>query len=633
MCHICGLELRLRVSISNKPTYCLYQYPESADNKPMSDTNTLRDSARPIRRAVILERLRARNREPVAAHVEDYNGEYSAEEEAKLALAEAAAAAVHIQVADAPPHDNLKKIVARLKDYCKEEQEKTATSLNAEPDISVVAAYRELAAMQPKEELGTDTSILGRVRRGEWPPDQKVEDLLAPLRLVSPALDSEESYEDMHNVLQAWNQHVVGDCQNNLEARQALVAALEKRTKAVDKVLAIVRDEKNINQFDRIGQEGILEPSKRRLLKAIHAYRPETRKFKSQDPFDLLAVMWANIGRANPNITGHDDGVYLMYKVLNRETELERRFEREEKRRGLQAKKQAAILKGDTKKADVCTTQWMVYNKNLASAARQQTIEKLKCARRNMRDIVLQEQLQLTMLRSAQQWKANDNHPDDFIPRWDERLDKYEEKTIDLDSKLERYFPDLESTAEVTAHQVQRTLIHDTVLTRAHKITGEDLVGLDEVAKKAVLEARLNDSLTPMMIMKLSRDGVRESQQVARQMRRHVGAMEESLSELFEAAKTKHEELETLSLFVDQDGNLSNTGDVKEDTEEVLRKKMAEWKMKQVALTELGGESLTGSCCYNWASRDIQQVVTYEGSLPGHNLPRGTPGLLITTSW
>jgi hypothetical protein len=127
------------------------------------------------------------------------------------------------------------------------------------------------------------------------------------------------------------------------------------------------------------------------------------------------------------------------------------------------------------------------------------------------------------------------------------------------------------------------------VLTRAHKITGEDLVGLDEVAKKAILEARLNDSLTPMT-MKLTKDGVRESQQVARQMRRHIGAMEESLNELFEAAKTKHGELETLSLFVDQDGNSKIIGDEAEEAEEVLRKKMLEWRVEQVALTEPGEE-------------------------------------------
>jgi hypothetical protein len=551
----------------------------------MSDTNTLRNSARPIRRAIILECLRTPIREPEAIPVEDYGEGYSAEEEAKLALEEAAAAP--IQVGDVPPYGNIKKTVAGLEYVCKEEQKIIAALSDAEHEISAVAAYRKAVSMWPKEELGMDTSILRGIRSGEWPPDKEVKDLLAPLRLQGQAPDAEESYEDMQKVLQAWNQHVAGNCKDDPEARQVFIAALETRIKAVEKVLAIVRDERNIDQSDKIGQEGILEPSKRRLLKALHAYRPETQKFKNQDPFDLLVVMWANIGRANPDITGDDDCMYLTYKLLNREAKLERRFEREEKRRTYKAEKQAAKLKGDTEKIDDCKKRWIIYNKKLASAARQQIIDKLKCARRNLREIVLDEQLELTTLQAAQQWAGKDAHPDDWIPRWTERLDQYEAKDVELESKIERCFPNLESTAEITAHQVQgMSMIHATVLTRTHKITGKDLAGMDEGAKKAVLEARLGDSLTPMM-MQITKDGVLESQQVARQMLRHVGAMEESLSALFEAAKTKHEEVELLSLFVDQDGNSSIVGDIEADTAKRLpRRETLEEDVVAVAPTE-----------------------------------------------
>jgi hypothetical protein len=581
-CHICGLEPRLRVRI---PTNPIYQYPESADGKLMNDTNTLRDSARPIRRAIILERFRTRIREPEAIHVKDYGEGYSAKEETKLALEEAAAAP--IQVGDVPPYGNIKKTVAGLENVCKEEQKIIAALSGVEHEISAVAAYRKAVSMWAKEELGMDTSILGGIRSGEWPPDEDFQDLLAPLRLQSQAPDAEESYEDM----QAWNQHVAGSCKDDPEARQVFIAALETRIKAVEKVLAIVRDERNIDQSNKIGQEGILEPSKRRLLKAIHAYRPETQKFKNQDPFNLLVVMWANIGRANPDITGDDDCMYLTYKLLNGEAKLERRFEREEKRRTYKAEKQAAELKGDTEKIDDCKKRWNIYNKNLASAARQQIIDKLKCARRNLRDVELDEQLELTALQAAQQWAGKDAHPGDWIPRWTERLDQYEEKDVELESKIERCFPDLESTAEVTAHRVQgMAMLHATVLTRSHKITGKDLVGMNEATKKAVLQARLGDSLTPMM-MKLTKDGVLESQQVARQMLRHVGAMEESLSELLEAAKTKHEEVELLSLFVDQDGKSSIVGDVEtEKVNELPRRETLEEDVDTVAPIEHGEE-------------------------------------------
>jgi hypothetical protein len=550
----------------------------------MSDTNTLRHSARPIRRAIILERLRSRIREPKSCFIPGYEEGYSADEEAKLARDEAAAASTQV----IPQHANLEKTAAKLTQVCKEEQ---ASASDAERNISNVAAYRKTAAMLPKQEPGMDTSILDRIRSGEGPRDKVFKDLLAPLRLQGQAPDSEESYEDMQKVLLAWNQKVAGNSEDDSEARKAFIAALEKRIKSVERVFAIVRDEKNIDQSDKIGQEGILEPSERRLRQAIHAYRPETRKFKSQDPFDLLVVMWANIGRANPDLNNDDDWMYLTYKVLHGEAELEKRFDREEKRRINGAKKEAAVLKRDAKGVQDCTKQWELYNKSLAKATRQQTIGKLKCARKSLREIVLDEQLELTILQSVQQRAGKEAQPNDFIPRWGERLDKYKEKDVELDGKLERMFPDLESTAESTANQIEvMAMVHTIGFTRAQKITGEDLVGLDEVAKKAVLEARLNDSST-LGTMKLTKDGVLESQRIARQMLKHVGAMEESLSELFEAARTKHEELEVMSLFVDQDGSPCLVGEVEAgETEDLPRGDIME-EVEEFARTEHADEA------------------------------------------
>jgi hypothetical protein len=554
----------------------------------MSDTNTLRISTRPMRRAVVLERLHARNHKPDPSLIQGYEDGYSAEEEAELALADAPAALV--KIGDPPLHTNTETIIAWLDDLCKEEQKSRAASSDAERDVSVVAACRKTISMLPKQEPGMDTSILMRIRKAEWPRDKKLEDLLGPLRLPGQAAHPEESYEDMGKVLRAWNQHVAGNCSDNLEARKVFIAALEDRINMVDKVLAIVRDGTNIDKTDKTGQEGILEPSKRRLLKAIHAYRPETQKFKSQDPFDMLAIMWANIGRANPDITGDGDWMYLTYKVLNGEVELEQRFEREEKRHQLEARKYMAISEGDKKRVYVYTRQWEVYNKNLAKAARQQTIDKLKWARSNLRDIVLDEQLQLTMLQSAQQRAGKESRPDDFIPDWAERLDTYERTDIEMDDKLERCFPDLDSTSEATAHQIQgMAMIHAIVLTRTHKFTGEDLVGMDKAAKQALLEARLNDSVT-LEMMKLTKDGVLESQRVARQMLMRLGGMDKPLSELFKAVKTKLEELEVLSLFVEQGEDVRIVSDVgAEESEELLGRETKEGEVKKSAPGPCGG--------------------------------------------
>ena len=92
----------------------------------MSDTNELRDSARPIRRAAVLERLHARNHNTEPSPIQGYEDGYSAEEEAELALAEAPAALT--QVGDPSLHTNPVKMIAWLDSLCQNEQENSAAS-------------------------------------------------------------------------------------------------------------------------------------------------------------------------------------------------------------------------------------------------------------------------------------------------------------------------------------------------------------------------------------------------------------------------------------------------------------------------------------------------------------------------
>lgn len=439
-------------------------------------------------------------------------------------------------------------------------EEIRASLLIANMGHSACEMYRKEAQQLQSAEPGIDTTILERICKDEELHDKVFEDLLAPLRIRELPYGTEELQESMIKVLLDWNKQITQHVEEDVEGRQAFIAALEERIKTVDKVLAIVGDETNIDQFDKIGQNGILEPSQRRLLKAIRAYRPETREFWNQNPFDMLVIMWAHL--QDPGLTAEDDWMYLSYKVLNGEKELEICFDREEEWRSFREVKKDAMQEGDQDEALRCTKRWKAYNKKIADLARQHTISRIHYARGELRRIELDGLLNLSILQSAQQCVARDALPEGWTPPWTQILERYATADAKLDERLERCFPDLEATSEVTANQVQEmATIHDMVLTRTLKFAGVDVAGMKGAAKERLVEAWLADPVTSGM-MEQRLYGVLETQVVATQMLRHLSVMEKSLGELLEAAKAKCEQVEKLTLVADCDERLGSRGDV-----------------------------------------------------------------------
>ncbi|EFQ87875.1 hypothetical protein CFE70_004116 [Pyrenophora teres f. teres 0-1] len=403
---------------------------------------------------------------------------------------------------------------------------------------------------------GMNTTIVDQIRKGEIPYKKRVEDLLAPLRIQKLLPGIEESQEDMIKVLLDWNERVAKYEEEDMGGQQDFIAALKERIKAVDKVLAIVVDETNIDQFDRIGQSGILEPSQHRLLKAIHAYRPETRKFKNQNPFDILILMWAHL--QNPDLTADNEWMYLSYKVLSGEEELEIRFEREEQRRRFQETKEEAMWQGDQTGLILCDKRWKAYNRKIAETARLNTISKIHCTRGELRKMELDGLLDLSILQSAQQCAARIALSKDWVPPWTQVLDEWDKVDEGLDKKLDKCFPDLEAVSEVTSNQVREmATTHDKVLTRTFRFAGADLVGMDDAAKEHLIEVRLTDPVT-VGLMKQTLFDVLEMQAVAAQMLSHVRVMDGSLNELLKATKAKCEEVEKLTLVADYNERLGS---------------------------------------------------------------------------
>ncbi|KAK1907075.1 hypothetical protein P3342_006263 [Pyrenophora teres f. teres] len=381
---------------------------------------------------------------------------------------------------------------------------------------------------------GMNTTIVDQIRKGKIPYKKRVEDLLAPLRIQKLLPGIEESQEDMIKVLLDWNERVAKYEEEDMGGQQDFIAALKERIKAVDKVLAIVVDETNIDQFDRIGQSGILEPSQHRLLKAIHAYRPETRKFKNQNPFDILILMWAHL--QNPDLTADNEWMYLSYKVLSGEEELEIRFEREEQRRRFQETKEEAMWQGDQTGLILCDKRWKAYNRKIAETARLNTISKIHCTRGELRKMELDGLLDLSILQSAQQCAARIALSKDWVPPWTQVLDEWD---------------------KVDEGWIKSSRSVSRIWRLSPRFAGADLVGMDDAAKEHLIEVRLTDPVT-VGLMKQTLFDVLEMQAVAAQMLSHVRVMDGSLNELLKATKAKCEEVEKLTLVADYNERLGS---------------------------------------------------------------------------
>jgi hypothetical protein len=493
----------------------------------MSDTNTPHDDKRPIRRSLILKSLRDpgvgkeyyRQRGPSEVRVEDRDRDRTQ--------------------SDIDLNDSR----AWLEKLCKEEVRANPHDDEQERENAV--------SIYPTKDLCMNTAILERIRRGEGSRDTVVEDLLAPLRLNGSPARQDESYSDMEQVLLAWNKRVTSNQNSDLEAYKRFIAALEERLRMAEKVLVIVNNPKNLDRCNRVGQEGILEPSRRRLLQTIHAYWPETKNFDNQDAFRMLVIMWAH----HLEECGDDDRewMYLTCKTLNAETVLTNRFEYIKKKQKFQELQDKAIRDGDERNVERCRQAWQNYNRKTAGRACQRIYAQILHARSELRKLELSEILELSIFQSSQKQVFKNSHPNTTGPHWTELEEKCTEADTRLDDMLGSQFPELDAMAELTFNQVEAIkMIYDTAMTRALKLTGKDLKAVDEEEKERIVGARLEDVVVTAMMQSETLNGVLEVQKVAGQILRDVGLMEVELAGLLTVAKRKCEGYEDWMHLVDE---------------------------------------------------------------------------------
>lgn len=454
---------------------------------------------------------------------------------------------------------SLSHITEWLEDECEKEHARRQKALTRR---SCDVAKGAIISVQRTVDPGVDISILERIRRGEGPRDKVYEDLLAPLRLTNEEGDSagskeEESYDDMKSVLLAWNMHVAGNLQEDANIRQMFLNALEDRIKAATRVLEIVQDEHLSNMYDGVGQRAILEPSERRLLQALHSYRPETAQFRSQNSFDMLCILWANIGRAVPDIRSDDLVKYRSMKVLVLEVELAKRFENENRRRTILAAKDVAELTLDEEKVARCIKDLENLEQDFRQEASRQILSRILGARRELSKTVLDETLKLTLLQAAQK-SATWN--DTEIAPWAKVLDLCTEADNIFEDAYRCCVEDVDTASTVASRQLAEMRdMHDKVLTRTIKFTGEDLVKLDEATRNRIIDDRKNEPVTALM-MSTTLNDVLITRQTARQLFEQAKLIGESLKELLGVTKSKFQEYDGMIRLIDTE-DLAKTGE------------------------------------------------------------------------
>lgn len=426
-----------------------------------------------------------------------------------------------------------------LNSECEEEQARVGP-LEFGPGSQNTLAYHDLSANLRTTFPGMDTTLLKRVRRGEGTRDFVPEDLLAPLRLGISRPSDRESYSEMLDVLLAWNTHICIGRRVNPDARTQLLDALKTRSVAAQRVLDIAESKEEPAMYDEVGQEAILEPSKRNLAKALHQYRPETAQFVDQDPFSMLVLLWANIGRADPDIEEDHDVRNATLKVLRLETQLVLRFLNAEIRWSVIDSKDAAKKRKEIAEMVRCKEQINKFDEEVSNSSLSKTIKGIARARGELRKVVMEEMFELTMLQVALKWAAWETGDQGPASAWDGVVDK----CAQADALFERARPLCIDDLEMTVGMVFSTLqgmrtIHNSTLTRAMKIAGEDLAKKDGVAQKRIVEQRKRAPVTALTVSK-TLSGVTEAQGDAREMLRHVTSMEHSLWGLLKVVKSRY---------------------------------------------------------------------------------------------
>lgn len=327
------------------------------------------------------------------------------------------------------------------------------------------------------QRLGPDTAVLDRIRRGHGPRSAKFEDLLWPLRINPSSTDTQfsrrprtESYASMFAVLQQWNAHVASP-HDDPQARQALIDAMYNRISFLDRTLSHRRS------------ADAHDDTSRKLLHAIHAYRPETASFETKDTCHLLTIILAHLGFAIP-IIGQNLKFLIFYTLVTERNSMAHTANANvrnmlEERIALAKRHNDAdaLAKYERKMRD-----WgrEIFSNNCAIV-----IQRVKTARLNIQPKVLAELQDLTTLQTAQKIILADKLKTDPYLRslltppssLDAHLSSLSTSSATLSDLLSTHLEPLLLSTHFTSTSLScmKSTASSRILTRAYKFSGRDV--------------------------------------------------------------------------------------------------------------------------------------------------------------
>ncbi|KAF1950035.1 hypothetical protein CC80DRAFT_539882 [Byssothecium circinans] len=372
-------------------------------------------------------------------------------------------------------------------------------------------------------DLTQGLEALKRIAKGQGPRVKEYEDLLAPLRRPVAEEDVqsnassyiEETYEEMLQVLLAWNRSVA-PIEELAEQRQELLSALEERNRLID-------DARQLYDLS------ILDQPSPRLQRAIHAFRPETGTFENQNVNDILIVMVANLRVAKPDID--DDVKSAIFLVMIKEAMARMVLDtsyRQEKHR-LHEERKAARISGYDKEADRLSEEGRQFDKLSRKHRVEEIIDNTKFARHDLHEKILREMQDLAVLQAAQLEAASELRSSPVIFK---KIEEAMKSTSD-DGVLEvgdRCECDMESIA--TMLELARGCFH-----RARKFAALDIK--DPGERERVKKERMRNPGTAGMMLKVV-DDTRTVRRTAGLVLSHMDKLETSLDTILEAANERY---------------------------------------------------------------------------------------------
>jgi len=394
-------------------------------------------------------------------------------------------------------------------------------------ELQSVVNPNDLLIPQKNPGMAIDGKMMDRLHAGRGPRSPKPEDLIERLRLGKPRSSTNETYEELLGVLQAWNLHVSRT--PHLHEKQAeLLDALHERCRMITDV------ERKLKRQNDLDHQCL------RLRQALHAFRPELIDFKDQSIRALLIVSVANFRVAVPDF---DENIKSsMIETLYREFRLSIYTSKEHtaRRERIKAEMRQASSQGDETAIRELVEQRTILSDKSKRLAAERTLDVLRLARRNLHAKALGELQSLAELQAGQKWAASEGRQTS-ISNSLERCDQAEDVAYEA---LREYAGRIGEQMDAAAWSMGEMLrLSRDCAHQVDRFAALDISNVEE--REKVKQQRIDDAATAEEMMNVVDQG-RVLQDVSRRTIRRMAALESIFDAVRGAANRRFREYDSL---------------------------------------------------------------------------------------